>query len=58
MQEVVPSVVAKAVSIVMASCSIFCQSSLFMVGVVSYELWVMLSVVSPFEGGQGDVNSA
>ena len=32
MHEVVPSVVAMAVSIVIANCSIFCQSSLFMGG--------------------------
>ena len=42
MQEVVPSVVAMAVSMVMASCRIFFQSSLFMVEVLSYELWFMI----------------
>ena len=41
MQEVVPRVVAIAVSTVMTKCRIFCQSSFFMVVFLIYEFFLL-----------------
>ena len=54
MHEVVPSVVAMAVSMVASRCMIFCMSSFLFMGGKSYELRVMSYVVrkpSPFTRG-------